>query len=267
MMKTLSQPLFALCAVLFPLFMYAQPDTLNADGLFPKYNRPTYRMSEYEWQNIDKILSGELQPSARVDSDMIRGAFQRAARIMELDYRVPPQYIASERFDLREPPINPRELRWTTGSAITSQWIHKDGECILFFQCSGERPRPGIKDPKPNKSIDEFPEYVFSWLKQKLTVNPLSLKKITPEEKESLKQQVTFWPRSEAEDVFNAYYVLTYPIKSKHSVYMGKYTHVYDLIMLKWGEHLTVSFLVTKKGERHLDQYIEDVKNAFRFKD
>ena len=48
---------------------------------------------------------------------------------------------------------------------------------------------------------------------------------------------------------------------------MGKYTHVYDLVMLKWGEHLTVSFLVTKKGKRHLDQYIEDVKGAFRFED
>ena len=48
---------------------------------------------------------------------------------------------------------------------------------------------------------------------------------------------------------------------------MGKYTHVYDLIMLKWGEHLTVSFLVTKKGQRHLDRYIEDVKGAFRFED
>ena len=78
MMKTLSQPLFALCAVLFPLFVYAQEDTLNADGLFPKYNRPTYRMSAYDMQNFDKILSGELQPSTPVDSDMIRGAFQRA---------------------------------------------------------------------------------------------------------------------------------------------------------------------------------------------
>ena len=63
--------------------MYAQEDTLNADGLFPKYNRPTYRMSAYDMRNFDKILSGELQPSTPVDSDMIRGAFQRAARIME----------------------------------------------------------------------------------------------------------------------------------------------------------------------------------------
>ena len=78
---------FALCAVLFPLFVYAQEDTLNADGLFPKYNRPTYRMRESRMEDLEKLLSGEPVPPP-ADSDMIRGAFQRAARIMELDYKV-----------------------------------------------------------------------------------------------------------------------------------------------------------------------------------
>ena len=41
------KPFLALCAVLFPLFVYGQEDTLNADGLFPKYNKRYYQMSEY----------------------------------------------------------------------------------------------------------------------------------------------------------------------------------------------------------------------------
>ena len=188
-------------------------------------------------------------------------------------------------FYLQFPPVNPNELLLTTDSEITSQWIHEDGECILFIKCSGSAKVPKTqkvlgtdgrytvkfqwvnKDSVIDKSVDLFPDELYLGLKRRLTVSPTSLKEITPEEKESLKQQVTFWSRSEAEDVFNAQYVITYPIKSKHSVYMGKYTHVYDLIMLKWGEHLTVSFLVTKKGQRHLDQYIKDVKGAFRFED
>lgn len=48
---------------------------------------------------------------------------------------------------------------------------------------------------------------------------------------------------------------------------MGKYRHRLDWILLKESGSLTVSFLVTRKGQRHLDQYIEDVKGAFRFKD
>ena len=48
---------------------------------------------------------------------------------------------------------------------------------------------------------------------------------------------------------------------------MGKYTHKMNMVIIKWGDRMTISFLVTKKGQRHLDQYIEDVKGAFRFKD
>ena len=266
MMKTLSQLLFALCAVLFPLFVYAQEDTLNADGLFPKYNRPTYRMSEYEWQNIDKILSGELQPSTPVDSDMIRGAFQRAARIMELDYKVPPQYIISERFGLREPPINPLELHRSVNNLITTQWIHEDGECILFIKCNGDRPQIGLKEPRPDKSLHEIPKPVYTWARQ-VFGEGLFLDKMSDRDIEELKKRIDIWPEEEAEEVFNAHYVLTYPVKNKKAVYMGKYTHKMNMVIIKWGDRMTVSFLVTKKGKRHLDRYIEDVKGAFRFKD
>ena len=285
MMKTLSQLLFALCAVLFPLFVYAQEDTLNADGLFPKYNLPSYKENGLTNLTMEQIRNGDISSEKPDDSDIIRGELLRSTQSIGLIYEIPSYYVASEMFYLQFPPVNPNELLLTTDSEITSQWIHEDGECILFIKCSGSAKVPKTqkvlgtdgrytvkfqwvnKDSVIDKLVDLFPDELYLGLKRRLTVSPTSLKEITPEEKESLKQQVTFWSRSEAEDVFNAQYVITYPIKSKHSVYMGKYTHVYDLIMLKWGEHLTVSFLVTKKGKRHLDQYIEDVKGAFRFED
>ena len=40
-----------------------------------------------------------------------------------------------------------------------------------------------------------------------------------------------------------------------------------DLMMIKWGEHLTVSFLVTKKGNKNIEKYIKDVEEAFWFED
>ena len=38
-------------------------------------------------------------------------------------------------------------------------------------------------------------------------------------------------------------------------------------MMIKWGERLTVSFLVTKKGNKNIEKYIKDVEDAFWFED
>jgi hypothetical protein len=61
--------------------------------------------------------------------------------------------------------------------------------------------------------------------------------------------------------------VITYPIKNPKAVYMGKYTHEMDLFMVKWGGILSVSFLVTEKGNKNIQKYIKDVENAFWFED
>ena len=100
-----------------------------------------------------------------------------------------------------------------------------------------------------------------------MNVTRIDLREITDEEIDKIKKRITVWPRSEAKEIFNARYVITYPIRSRKSVYMGKYRHRLDWILLKKSGSLTVSFLVTKKGKRHLKQYMEDVKGVFRFED
>jgi hypothetical protein len=46
---------------------------------------------------------------------------------------------------------------------------------------------------------------------------------------------------------------------------MGKYTHKMELIMVKWGKSLSVSFLVTEKGNKNIKKYIRDVEKTFWF--
>ena len=250
---------FALCAVLFPLFVYAQEDMLNADGLFPKYNKRDYQMPMFirEHPELKEKWFGKLNILKLKESDKIISLDTVVARI-GLTYKRFPQYIISESFGLKSPPVNSDELRCTVGQFISSQWIHEDGECILFIKCGG---------PVPDKSVDRIFENVYNWIRSKMNVTRIDLREITDEEIDKIKKRITVWPRSKAEEVFNARYVITYPIRSRKSVYMGKYSHKFDMIILKWTSSLTVSFLVTKKGQRHLDQYIEDVKSAFRFED
>ena len=256
-----------ICTIAYLIPVYGQKDTITADGLYLKYNIPSYHRSNLTMQDIKKILDGEMDSPAPKDSDMERGELARQTKFIGLTYKVLPQYIISETFHLL-PPENPKELIWTADGIITSQWIHEDGECILFIKCSGMDKRI-IKgeELKPNKTIDKLPRNVFGWIKDKLNVTPMSLTEITEEEIQEIKKKITMWSPEKAKETFNAQYVITYPIKSKKSVYMGKYTHKMDLMMTKWGEHLTVSFLVTKKGNRNIEKYIKDVEDAFWFED
>ena len=121
MMKTLSQPLFALCAVLFPLFVYAQEDTLNADGLFPKYNLPSYRGNGLFRLTMEQIRNGDTFVETPKDSDRERGVLDTISNKIGLTYKKLPQYIISENFHLKSFPDNPDELCCTAGEVITSQ--------------------------------------------------------------------------------------------------------------------------------------------------
>ena len=263
-MNNIRRLLSIICIIAYLIPVYGQKDTITADGLYLKYNTPSYRMSNFDIQNFDKIMRGEIRRPTPDDSDMERGELVRQTKCIGLTYKALTQYIISEKFHLNRPQSNPIELLWTAGWSITSQWIHEDGECILFIGCSGDRTRGWVK---PNKSFNKLPENVFDWLKQKLNVAPLTLERITEEEIQEIKKKINMWSPEKAKETFNAQYVITYPIKSKKSVYMGKYTHKMDLMMTKWGEHLTVSFLVTKKGNRNIEKYIKDVEEAFWFED
>ena len=256
-----------ICVIVYLIPVYGQKDTITAEGLYLKYNTPRYHTNDFAKQNIPKILNDEICDPTSKDSDMEIGELARITKFIGLTYKALPQYIISETFYLNEPPLNPKELLWTTGGIILSQWIHEDGECILFIKCSGDRPIIKGKEMKPNKSIDRLPINVFGRIRERLNVTPMSFKEITEEEIQEIKKKITMWPPEKAKETFNAQHVITYPIKSKKSVYMGKYTHKMDLMMTKWGEHLTVSFLVTKKGNRNIEKYIKDVEEAFWFED
>lgn len=119
---------------------------------------------------------------------------------------------------------------------------------------------------KIDKSITKLPKERFCWIKQALGMGSF-LAKPTEEEMEKINKEINIWSPRKAKKVFNAQHVISYPIKNEKSVYMGRYTHKMDLTMIKWGEHLTVSFLVTKKGNKNIDKYIKDVEEAFWFED
>lgn len=176
-----------------------------------------------------------------------------------LNYKLPEKYTATGEFSLKYPPANPTELLRTTFGTITSKWIHEDEECVLFIKCDGMK-------TIINKSIDELPESAFAWIRNSLKMGYVN-RKTTDEQMEKLKKILTIWPPLKSKEAFNAQYVITYPIKDKKAVYQNKYRHRLELIMVKWGETLTISFLLTSKGYRNIDKYIKDVEGAFRFDD
>lgn len=257
-MNNLKKLFLIVCIIMYLIPVYGQKDTITADGLYLKYNTPVHQGSGLTALTMERIKNKDLYVGPSNDSDIIRGELDRATKHIGLTYKILSQYIISETFSLKDPPANPIELHITTNNVITSQWIHEDGECILFFKC------PGMKT-KIDRSITELPKEPFYWIKQALGMGSF-LKYPTEEEMEKIKKKITIWTPRKAKKIFNAQYVITYPIENEKSVYMNRYTHKMDLTMIKWGEKLTVSFLVTKNGEMNINKYIKDVEKAFRFK-
>ena len=225
------------CIIAYLIPVYGQEDTLTANGLYLKYNNSF----------ADSISTQAME-------------LNRTTKRIGLTYKAPPQYVISDLICLIGTQIsNPAELLRTTNNGITSQWTHKDGECILFIKCFGLK-------SWIEKSIDQIPQSDFDWIKQTLGIG-FSLNKTTEQEMREIKKKINIWSPEKAKKTFNAQYVITYPIKNKKAVYMGKYVHKLELKMIKWGEDLTVSFLVTKKGNKNIEKYIKDVEEAFWFED
>ena len=187
------------------------------------------------------------------------GEMDRATKAIGLNYKLPKGYTMTGSFALKYPPANPIEVLRTTSGIKAAKWRHEDKECVLFIECAGMK-------TVIDKSIDELPEHVFSWVRSALGMGYFN-RKTTDEQMEKLKKIIRIWSPLKSQKVFNAQYVITYPIKDKKAVYQGKYRHRLDYIIVKWGESLTVSFLLTRKGYRNIDKYIKDVEGAFWFDD
>jgi hypothetical protein len=218
----------------------------------------------------DSDLLKQLVP---LDSDMINRMFpgrdrvpptlDENAKAIGLNYKLPGKYTQSYKevsFIKTSIEDTPEELLIGVGNLIVSQWIHEDGECILFINSSRGYDRLlGHRDA-------DIPGSTFNRIRWRIKMgNPFI--NTTDEQMEELKKIITFWPQKEAEKIFNAQHVITYPIEDPKAIYKGKYVLRENLCMLKWGEYLTISFLLTDKGYKNRNQYMKDVKKAFRFND
>ena len=254
----MKKTILSICFIAYIIPVFGQIDTLTEEGLNLKYENQIYGIPNNgtSVMTMEKIRNKDFSydgPSYR-----IIGELDSISNRMGLTYKTPPQYLISESFGLKEPPTNPEELLRTTDRLISSKWIHEDGECILFIKSH-------LLGLGIDRLIDEYPDRGFMLIGGTLKI-PRSFR-VTEEEKKNIRKKITFWTPEKSKEIFNAQYVITYPIKEKKSVYMDKYTHKRDLILVKWGQGITISFLVTKKGNRNIQKYIKDVEEAFRFID
>jgi hypothetical protein len=248
-----------ICIIAFLIPAYGQEDTITADGLYLKYNSRVYIGAK----GVSDITSEKLHNkdfSSNTPSVLLRGELERVTKHIGLNFKTPAQYIISESFILKSPPINPEELiKSTHYGIILSQWIHEDGDCILFITCP-------IINANVDKSITEFPKSLYASLRYVLDIEPIQ-GKLTEEQIKKIKKKLTFWSPERAKKTFQAQHVITFPVKDKKSVYMDKYSHKLELKMIKWGQDFSISFLVTKNGEKNINKYISDVEKAFWFED
>ena len=79
-----------ICIIAYLIPIYGQNSTITADGLYLKYNTPSYRGSGVTALTMERIRNNDLYVGHPNDSDMIRGELDRVTKRMGLAYKVLP---------------------------------------------------------------------------------------------------------------------------------------------------------------------------------
>ncbi|HHV85798.1 MAG TPA: hypothetical protein GXX42_08295 [Petrimonas sp.] len=106
-----------ICIIAYLVSAYGQENTITEDGLYLKYNGRVYTGAK----GVSDISSEKLKNkdfSTNSPSVLLRGELERVTRHIGLNYKTPAQYIISESFILKSPPINPKELIKSTNSFL-----------------------------------------------------------------------------------------------------------------------------------------------------
>ena len=76
-------------AIAYLIPVYAQNDTITKDGLYLKYNTPSYHGSGVTMLTMERIKKNDLYVGLPNDSDMVRGELDRATKCIGLTYKAP----------------------------------------------------------------------------------------------------------------------------------------------------------------------------------
>lgn len=88
---------------------------------------------------------------------------------------------------------------------------------------------------------------------------------VSLQEAEELNSMLTHYPDSLAQELFNAYVMVSYPINLAGNVYLDKYTRCWSVVAGKDGRQITLNFMMTDASISNFPNYLKRMKNVFWF--
>ncbi len=149
-----------------------------------------------------------------------------------------------------------------------AKWTSKDDECIVFLDDGGAS--KSIADGflnKIDKSKTEIHDATYNRISNYMKISKFG-STITSSQFEEMKKRTTLWTEKKAKAWFNAHHVIEFPgPEQDDTIYEEKYYFRRCLCIIKWEKYIEINFLVTEKGYKNIDKYINGVKKAFWFDD
>jgi len=139
---------------------------------------------------------------------------------------------------------------------------HKNAEYVIFVYAGGEG---ALKYANLINQYDQLFNVInlsFNRIKRDLRYG-IRHKSATSEEIAVLDTMIIHYPKAKVEELFNADWMVSYPMDLREEAYENKYSQCKAVSIAKNGLGIFFYFMLTDETENKFENYLEDLKGAF----
>jgi hypothetical protein len=141
---------------------------------------------------------------------------------------------------------------------------HTNGEYLIFVYAAGES---GVKYGqiiKDNSDLLNVRDLTFNRIKNDFRYGK-RMESASKEEIMELDLMLTHYSEKQAKKMFNAGWMVTYPMNLRGEIYEEKYSRCRTVITARNGLDIFFYFMMTDESMKNFDNYLEDLKKVFWF--
>ena len=148
---------------------------------------------------------------------------------------------------------------------LQSIFEHKNGEYLIFVSVvPGRGGSTYGKVVKDSTELFTLKNLSFGRIKHDFRYGE-PLKDASELEADELYSMLTHYPREQAQEMFNANVMVTYPMNLWGSAYKDKYTRSRAVVIAKDRLEIYLYFMMTDESAKNFDTYLQDLNKVFWF--
>ena len=150
---------------------------------------------------------------------------------------------------------------------MDAKWEHLNGKCIILVYLSGVSTVRYGRMIKGRKDLfGDIASMSYNRIKSNFKYGKRGVS-ASEQEIEDLKMMVTHYPQDTAKVLFNADYMLVYPLDFEGQMCENNYTCGRCVVFSRNGLDVFLYFMMTDESIKEFDDYLSEIRHVFWFDD